>query len=535
MPLSMDYNSVMRKLSRLLFLLVLLCCLVSCATSNFNLKSDISIVIPRTTKDLQVVNAAKAMARELEVITGLPVTVSNDTGPQADNEISFGLTDRAVASEYAGTLRADDWCYAVSGTSAVVAGGNLESTKAAAEAFLEYVKSCDGVLEDVYEFHSGDYRVGSFLLGGIPIYEYTIVVPKLSGEPCRAATFLKNLILYRTGYNLSIATEASGRKILVGVSPEEKSAAYTVRDDNGNLDINGPAYMLMAAIRAFFQPVFSDDVTEISIALPSSPVSAWGNYENGFVLASSESTVLREGVTYTVNHYIDADDSPVVAYVLEVEKGSATLINATPENGYVMGEKRATTVEAMESAMQAGYDVIAGVNADFFRINEDGSPRGTCIKNSVVMQVIETASRSFFAVLDDCSYLCHAGAPTSEELPHIVEAVGGGLVLLSDGVISQSLTEKERHPRTVAGHDGQGKAILIALDGRQPKISNGAYQGDMALLLKDFGATDGINLDGGGSTTFVINEDGILRVKNSPSDGSLRQDYNSLVVVGSWL
>ena len=531
----MDYNTVMRKLSRFFFLLVLLCCLVSCATSDFNLKSDISIVIPRTTKDLQVVNAAKALAKELETITHMTVSVSNDTGPQTDNEISFGLTDRAVASEYAKALRSDDWCYAVSGASALVAGGNLESTKAAAEAFLEYVESCDGILEDVCEFHPGDYRVKSFLLGGVPIYEYTIVVPKLSGESYRAANFLKNLILYRTGYNIAVATAAFGKTISIGVSPADRSAAYTVRDDNGNLDINGPDYMLMAAVREFFQPVFSDDVTEISIDFPSSPLCAWGNYENGFVLERCESSVIREGITYTVNHYIDADGGPVVAYVLEVEKGSATLINATPENGYVMGGKRATTVEAMESAVQAGYDVIAGINADFFKINEDGSPRGTCIKNSVVMQITETSSRSFFAVLDDGSYLCHSGAPTSEELLHIVEAVGGGLVLLSGGEISQSLTEKERHPRTVVGHDGQGKAILIALDGRQTKISNGAYQGDMALLLKEFGATDGINLDGGGSTTFVINENGVLDVKNSPSDGALRLDYNSLVVVGSWL
>ena len=40
-----------------------------------------------------------------------------------------------------------------------------------------------------------------------------------------------------------------------------------------------------------------------------------------------------------------------------------------------------------------------------------------------------------------------------------------------------------------------------------------------------------INLDGGGSTTFITtNGQGKYTVRNSPSDGSLRNVYNSLVV-----
>ena len=107
-------------------------------------------------------------------------------------------------------------------------------------------------------------------------------------------------------------------------------------------------------------------------------------------------------------------------------------------------------------------------------------------------------------------------------------------VLIRDGEIVRS-KNKERHPRTVVGYDGEGAAYLVVVDGRQTKISNGGYLGDMSLLLREIGATDGINLDGGGSSTFLLNENGSFNVKNSPSDGVLRQDYNSLIVVAQWI
>ena len=115
-----------------------------------------------------------------------------------------------------------------------------------------------------------------------------------------------------------------------------------------------------------------------------------------------------------------------------------------------------------------------------------------------------------------------------------MEAVGGAQVLIRDGEIVRS-NNKERHPRTVVGYDGEGAAYLVVVDGRQTKISNGGYLGDMSLLLREIGATDGINLDGGGSSTFLLNENGSFNVKNSPSDGVLRQDYNSLIVVSQWI
>jgi hypothetical protein len=59
----------------------------------------------------------------------------------------------------------------------------------------------------------------------------------------------------------------------------------------------------------------------------------------------------------------------------------------------------------------------------------------------------------------------------------------------------------------------------VTVDGRQPDTSVGMTLVEAADLLLALGATDGINLDGGGSTTFVAGG----AVVNTPSDVAVRR------------
>lgn len=71
-----------------------------------------------------------------------------------------------------------------------------------------------------------------------------------------------------------------------------------------------------------------------------------------------------------------------------------------------------------------------------------------------------------------------------------------------------------RHPRTAVGVRADGRILLVTVDGRQPERSVGMTIVELTSLLLDLGAVEAINMDGGGSTTMVI--DG--KVVNSPSD-----------------
>lgn len=106
--------------------------------------------------------------------------------------------------------------------------------------------------------------------------------------------------------------------------------------------------------------------------------------------------------------------------------------------------------------------------------------------------------------------------------PAAREVVGGFPVLVADG--RDVLAEQEgvipsfgdaRHPRTAVGWDpGSARLWWVVVDGRQTPYSAGMSLDELTRLLLRLGASHAINLDGGGSTTLVV--DG--RVANRPSD-----------------
>lgn len=70
-----------------------------------------------------------------------------------------------------------------------------------------------------------------------------------------------------------------------------------------------------------------------------------------------------------------------------------------------------------------------------------------------------------------------------------------------------------RQPHTLVGWNNAGDIFLVAVDGRQP-ASEGVTMAEAADFLLGLGATDAVNLDGGGGTTFVAGGS----VWNRPSD-----------------
>jgi hypothetical protein len=87
----------------------------------------------------------------------------------------------------------------------------------------------------------------------------------------------------------------------------------------------------------------------------------------------------------------------------------------------------------------------------------------------------------------------------------------------------------ERHPRTAAGLTADRQTlILVVIDGRQPEWSAGLTLPELADLLISLGAVAAVNLDGGGSSSFIFAPPGGARVTNRPSDGHWRPVGTSL-------
>ena len=66
----------------------------------------------------------------------------------------------------------------------------------------------------------------------------------------------------------------------------------------------------------------------------------------------------------------------------------------------------------------------------------------------------------------------------------------------------------------------------MTVDGRQPRYSVGVTLLEAARLMRALGASEALNLDGGGSTTMVV----AGQLVNRPSDGTERAVSDALVV-----
>jgi hypothetical protein len=116
-----------------------------------------------------------------------------------------------------------------------------------------------------------------------------------------------------------------------------------------------------------------------------------------------------------------------------------------------------------------------------------------------------------------------------------VSAIGGAPMLLKNGVIRVSDKEElieinntTSRPRSAIGHLSEGIVILLAIEG--DNAANG-YPGvslsQLAEFMQNLGCTNAINLDGGGSSSFIINNRATIR----PGDNGVERLVPSVVLV----
>jgi hypothetical protein len=114
------------------------------------------------------------------------------------------------------------------------------------------------------------------------------------------------------------------------------------------------------------------------------------------------------------------------------------------------------------------------------------------------------------------------------------DIVAGVPQLIKDGKIditwegegsSKSFVET-KHPRTAVAKLKDGKFLLVTVDGRS-ESSGGISLNDLAAFLLEQGASDALNLDGGGSTTMYV--DG--KVVNHPSDKEGERKVSDALIV----
>ncbi|AJA48735.1 exopolysaccharide biosynthesis protein [Clostridium pasteurianum DSM 525 = ATCC 6013] len=90
--------------------------------------------------------------------------------------------------------------------------------------------------------------------------------------------------------------------------------------------------------------------------------------------------------------------------------------------------------------------------------------------------------------------------------------IAGGTLMTRDSY-GRPIDSQGANPRTAIGQRADGAILMLAIDGRQG-LQMGATIGDVQRVMKEQGAVNAVNLDGGASTTLYYNGS----VQNNPSD-----------------
>ncbi len=153
---------------------------------------------------------------------------------------------------------------------------------------------------------------------------------------------------------------------------------------------------------------------------------------------------------------------------------------------------------------------------------------------------VQTPPVSEFGAGVACTMTFTLSPPVWHQARH---AIGGRLRLLKSGQIHPTLVEMHRaekehrpgrrtsvlnlshEPRTALGYNADTLFLVVA-DGRQPRYSTGLTLHELAGILLELGATEAINLDGGSSSTFFVNDD----VVNKPSGRREREVLNAVFI-----
>ncbi|ADV62795.1 hypothetical protein Isop_2217 [Isosphaera pallida ATCC 43644] len=210
-------------------------------------------------------------------------------------------------------------------------------------------------------------------------------------------------------------------------------------------------------------------------------------------------------------------------------RGQALRIDlTTPGLSFVVspsnGERPLEADSVTTSAFLAAEGLDAAINCAPFGpvVNDSGVPQdivGLAIREGMVISPPDPAydalvlDRSNHARIVSQQALIEGG---EQGLEGIWTACGGFKIILKAGEILPG--DDPVHPRSAVGVSQDGQfLILLAIDGRQPLHSMGAMQRETADWLRKLGAWDGLNLDGGGSTSLVVRDNqGAARILNRP-------------------
>ncbi|MFO7774321.1 MAG: phosphodiester glycosidase family protein [Candidatus Hydrogenedentota bacterium] len=226
---------------------------------------------------------------------------------------------------------------------------------------------------------------------------------------------------------------------------------------------------------------------------------------------------LFEGVRYIREVY--ETPRPMVVHVMRIDltaPGIRFLVTPRDNHSERPLEARTTSEFATE------FGVQAGINANYYRpyvpgFLVQGYPRSGHRVEPIGLAAFDGDVYSWRFWRPGVLFIDenHEVSFNRPERYHTMIA-GNGFILRRGH--RQDFEETRAYPRAALGVDAAfTEMILVVIDGKQPRYSEGATLDELAGILERYGAHNAIRLDEGGSATLVAQQQaGEARVLNRP-------------------
>jgi hypothetical protein len=247
-------------------------------------------------------------------------------------------------------------------------------------------------------------------------------------------------------------------------------------------------------------------------------------YDRGRPVPVPVKQKLYDGVIY--RRVVRFFPRPMIAHVLTVdtkEKGIEFLVTPPDSEGETPLKARTTSQFLEEFNLQVAING-GGFSpwwsrspADYYpHVGDPIAPSGFTASNGKVYWADDEEEGVLPAL-----FISRRNVLSFNNKPNKVHsAISGDRMIVIKGEVAPNLGDPELQPRTAIGINRNGRYLyLIVVDGRQPFYSEGVTFTELAELFIDQGAFMAMSLDGGGSSTMVVeDDDGRPKILSSPID-----------------
>ena len=225
-------------------------------------------------------------------------------------------------------------------------------------------------------------------------------------------------------------------------------------------------------------------------------------------------------------------------FEIDMTSPSISLRTTLPNDGQTWGLQN--MVDQARALKNSGRHVLGAINGDYFDWDEGngtGEPEGiVCQDGNYLKETFDDpATGHFFGIRTDGRAAIGSNDEYLTIKDKLINAIGGQqIIITSDGIVSGLDKDITTANRTIAGMSSLDlKTVYLAvIEDLDETAPQGITLYEAAGCLLRFGVGHALNLDGGGSSTFVVQREDDFEALNRPN-GPLRNVGNGLAIIQS--